>query len=362
MLVASGWLPLAAVAVDRDRLEPELPAVGVCALDVLDGCLVGHVHRLGDRAADERLHRGHHPEVALPRDRALAVLRRERAVEDRDVLIAQRRRAFDGVVGVDERDDVADRGLAIAEPAQCGRHGAVDHLQHPAADELLVLDERDIRLDAGGVAVEHEADRPGGREHRRLRVAIAMARAELVGFVPCMPRCTDQVGLDVVGGDVVRGLAMLADHAQHRLAVERVAAERTDLARDARRLRVRLAGEDRGEAGGQVATLRGVVRNAASHEQRTEVRVAEPERAELLAVPGDLLGRVRGVADQDLLRRDRDVDRVLVGLDVDRAVVVEEAGEVDRRQVAAGVVEEHELAAGVAGVDATGDGDWCASR
>ena len=42
---------LAAVAIDRDRLEPELPAVDVGLLDLVDGRLVRHVDGLADGAA-----------------------------------------------------------------------------------------------------------------------------------------------------------------------------------------------------------------------------------------------------------------------------------------------------------------------
>ena len=41
---------LAVVAVDRDRLQPELPRQLVERGDVVDGDLLGHVHGLGDAA------------------------------------------------------------------------------------------------------------------------------------------------------------------------------------------------------------------------------------------------------------------------------------------------------------------------
>ena len=51
---------LAAVAVERDRLEAELPGLDVDLLDVLDRGLVRQVDGLADRAREERLHRRHH--------------------------------------------------------------------------------------------------------------------------------------------------------------------------------------------------------------------------------------------------------------------------------------------------------------
>src|SRR5881409_3534052 len=47
---------LAAVAVDRDRLQAEAPGLDVRLLDVFHGRLLGDVDRLGDRPRDERLH------------------------------------------------------------------------------------------------------------------------------------------------------------------------------------------------------------------------------------------------------------------------------------------------------------------
>ena len=98
---------------------------------------------------------------------------------------------------------------------------------------------------------------------------------------------------------------MLAHHAQERLAVLLVAGERAAVvARDARRLRVGLAGHQRRDRAGVVAALVAVVRQAARHQQRAEVRVAEPERPVGVAVLLDRLGRIARVVDQDFLRGD----------------------------------------------------------
>ena len=91
---------------------------------------------------------------------------RERAVADR--------------VGL----DLGDLGFAVAERAQRFRHGAVDDLEVTAAGELLELHQREVRLDAGGVAIHHETDRAGRRDHGRLRVAIAVLLAERERVVP----------------------------------------------------------------------------------------------------------------------------------------------------------------------------------
>ena len=145
---------------------------------------------------------------------------------------------------------------------------------------------------------------------------------------------------------------MLADDPQERLAVLVVVDERAAVvAGDDARLAIRLAVHDRGEGGGVVATLVGVVGQAAAHQQRAEVGVAEPERPEAVGVLLDLRRRVARVVDEDLLGRDREPRRVAVGVDVELAVRAHELHEVQRREVARGVVEEHVLGARVRRVD-----------
>ena len=77
------------------------------------------------------------------------------------------KRAMPGRIG----HDLVDFGLAIAERAQAFGHGAVDDLEIAAAGEFLEFDEREIGLDAGRVAIHHEADGAGRRDHADLRVA-----------------------------------------------------------------------------------------------------------------------------------------------------------------------------------------------
>ena len=94
---------LAVVAVDRDRLDAELPGVAVDVGDVVDGRALRQVDRLRDRAGDERLDRAHHLHVAAVVHGPVA----DRAVEDRVVLGLHVRGPDDGVALVDEGDDLA---------------------------------------------------------------------------------------------------------------------------------------------------------------------------------------------------------------------------------------------------------------
>ena len=99
--------------------------------------------------------------------------------------------------------DLGDLAFAVAERAKCGRHRLVDDLQVAAAGELLELHQREIRLDAGGVAIHHEANGAGRRDHGGLRVAEAVGFAERKRVVPGLRRMRDDVGLRA-GGVVER--------------------------------------------------------------------------------------------------------------------------------------------------------------
>ena len=163
---------------------------------------------------------------------------------------------------------------------------------------------------------------PVGREDGDLGVAIAVGLAELERLVVDGPRGGDHVLRDgLVGRDRVGRVAVLGDDPQERLAVLRVALERAAvIAGDDARLLVRLAVHDRGQGGGVVATLVGVVGETTAHEQRAEVGVAQAERPELVAVLLDLGRRVGRVVDEDLLRGQRHLGREPVGVDVELAV------------------------------------------
>ena len=91
-----------------------------------------------------------------------------------------------GERGVADRIDfhLGDLACAIAKRAQRFRHRLVDDLEVAAARELLEFDESEVGLDAGRVAVHHEADRAGRRDDGCLRVAIAVLLAKLKSAHP----------------------------------------------------------------------------------------------------------------------------------------------------------------------------------
>ncbi len=115
-------------------------------------------------------------------------------------------RADDRAVLVDVGDDLLDLLVVVAERLQRQRHRLVDDRHLAAADQLLELDQREVRLDAGRVAVHQEADRAGRRQHRRLRVAVAVLLAERDRLVPGRARGLEQrrVGAVCVGDRVRR--------------------------------------------------------------------------------------------------------------------------------------------------------------
>ena len=84
-----------------------------------------------------------------------------------------------------------------------------------------MLHEREIGLDAGGVAIHHEADGAGGREHGDLRILVAEFFAERERVVPGFLRGAEQRRLHVFRLDGPQRIAVHANDVEHRLAVAR---------------------------------------------------------------------------------------------------------------------------------------------
>ena len=222
---------LRAVAINRDRLEAKLPALQIDALNLFGGGSLWHVHRLGDCAGEERLRRRHHAHVAHVLDGALAILRLERAVEDGEVLVLEAWGTLDRLLLVDVLEDRGDLLSVVAELDERLWDRLVDDLEEAFTDELLVLDQGDVWLDAGRVAVHHERDRSGWRQDRHLCVAEAVLRAEVECSIPGIGCRLGQVLRQRCRWDLVRGVTVLADHAKERLLVLLVLKERSAVCR-----------------------------------------------------------------------------------------------------------------------------------
>ena len=155
--------------------------------------------------------------------------------------------------------------------------------------------------------------------------------------------------------DVVHAVAVHPHHLEHAIAIDRVPLERPLRSGHLRRERVGLAGHDRGQRSRHGPTRLRVVRQAFDHQQRAQVGIAQAERSELVAPLGDPLGRVARQVHGDLLREEKDPAGMLVSFDVEfPGFVIEKLQQIEAGEVAGGVVEENELAAGIRCVDAVG--------
>ena len=133
-----------------------------------------------------------------------------------------------------------------------------------------------------------------------------------------------------------------------------VALERPHDAGDFRRLLVSVAGHDGRDGSGQSAACVGIVRQTVAHDERAEIGVAEAQRAKDVRVLRNPLGRIARVVHDDFLRGDVNAHRGLETFDIERAVVALELHQVQRGQIAGGVVEEHVFAARVGGMNRLG--------
>ncbi len=332
----------AVVAIDRHRLQPELPRQHVQRLDVLDRRVLGHVDRLADPSADERLHRRHHPDVALVVDRVVA----HRAGEHRQVCRRQVRGPDDRHVLVDVGDDVVDLLRLIAETTQGPRHGLVDDRHRPPTDQLLRLDQRQVGFDPRRVTVHRQADRSGRRDDRGLAVAHAVGGGVTYDRVPGRASRIDQIGRNhAVAVEVAGGLAVHLEHAEHGVGLVGEAVERTDAGGGPSARGVGRARHQRGDCCRPRPALLGVVGQAERHEQRAEVGITQSELSQRPRGVTDLLGRIVRVTDEDLLGREQHVDRVRERPDIEPTIVLQVLQQVDRREIARAVVDVEVLRA-----------------
>ena len=111
-------------AVERHRLDHALPGKQIGVPHIFNRCFGRHIDGLADRAADERLGRGHHADVPFDGDEPLA--RRAAgvgAVKDGQVLGLEVRRPLDGLGAADhvvEGRDLLARQAQAAEEVEPG--------------------------------------------------------------------------------------------------------------------------------------------------------------------------------------------------------------------------------------------------
>jgi ribonucleoside-diphosphate reductase alpha chain len=90
-------------------------------------------------------------------------------------------------VFIDPCQDGRRSNVVVAEAPQGPGHGPVDDRHGAAADQALVLDQAQVRLDASRVAVHKQADGAGGRQHGGLAVPHAHPLRQRASLEP---RCT----------------------------------------------------------------------------------------------------------------------------------------------------------------------------
>jgi len=215
--------------------------------------------------------------------------------------------------------------------------------------------QRDVGLDARRVAVHEEGDRAGGGEDRRLGIAVAVPLAAGEHLVPDLSGGVVQ-RLGARGVDLLHGVAVHPHHAEHRLAVGGESLERADRRRQFGTRAVGRPMEDRRQGAAQAAAGVTVIGESVGHQQAAKIGIAEAQRPVEMAVAGDPRRGVAGVVDEDFLGDEEDPAGRGEPFDVEHAVGLAELHQVDARQVAGRVVEEHVLRAGVRRVDAAGVG------
>ena len=189
-----------------------------------------------------------------------------------------------------------------------------------------------------------------------LRKPLCLAERRRPWPTPWWPACGPGRPSIGEGADGVVGGLVLAHHPLVRLGVAGVAGVGADDRGELGGTAVRRAGHQRGEGAGHRAAAVAVVAEAHRHQQRAEVGVADAELAVVAGGVADRLGREVGEADRDVHRGDDQLDRLGEPLGVEGVVVPEELEQVERREVARGVVERHVFRARVGRRDPAGLG------
>src|SRR3984893_9086257 len=160
--------------------------------------------------------------MALVMDGARASARLERAIENWEMRISELRRALDSVVLIEVLDDFLDLFGIVADALERARDRLVDDFQHPAADQLFVFHQRDVGLDAGGIAIHHERDGAGRGDDGCLRIAISRGLAKTQRLVPRLARRAQQIERHIRRVELVSMTAMTLDDLEHGLAIDSV--------------------------------------------------------------------------------------------------------------------------------------------
>ncbi len=158
-------------------------------------------------------------------------------------------------------DNFFDLLRLVAECTQRLRHSPVDDLEIAATREFLEFHQREIRFNAGRIAIHDKADRACWCDNSGLRIAVAIFFAHRDRKVPRGPGMFYQISLRAmgrikrhrVGREILIGCCfavsrspVVAHYTQHMAFVFAIAREGTQLLRHLRRGGIGNAGHDRG--------------------------------------------------------------------------------------------------------------------
>ena len=145
---------------------------------------------------------------------------------------------------------------------------------------------------------------------------------------------------------------MLAHHPLVRVGVAGVSGVGADHGRKFRAAPVGGGGHQRGDGSGQRTSAFGVIALAQGHQQRAEVRVADPQLAVVAGRLRDRVGREVGEGDRDIHGCNDELDRLDEPLHVEGVIGAQELQQVQAGQVARRIVQAHVLRARVGRGDA----------
>ena len=255
--------------------------------------------------------------------------------------------------------------VGIAQAGQRFGDATVDDLEIAAARQGLEFHQREIRLHAGGVAIHHQADGAGGRDHGGLGIAETELLAHRQGVVPGAAGGEREILLLdrgkvqrhrrgrkplVSGIFAMGGAGMIAHHPQHRLLIGGIFREGPQFAGQFRAGGIGDTRHDRRNGAGDGAAFAAVISDARRHQKPADIGEAQAEGAIVVGKLRDFPGRKLRHHHRNLQHDGPEPDRVLECRHVENlggAFAFAELHQVQRRQIAGGIVQEHVFAAGV---------------
>ena len=247
----------------------------------------------------------------------------------------------------------------------------VDDLEIAAAGQFLELDEGEIGLDAGGVAVHDQPDGAGRRDHRNLGVAVAVLLAQFQRPVPYVAGGPGQFAVRAIGRfqrhrvdrqvfvtglGAHGGAAVVANDLEHGLAVVLVMGKGAHFGGHFRRRGIGLAAHQRRDGAAKGPPSFRIIGNASRHQIAADVGEAQAQGAVFVAQFGDPVGRELGHHHRYLKGHGPQSDGVLESVYVEAFVFVGERHQVQGRQIACRVVQEHVFRTRVRRIDAAAFG------